>query len=271
LSPNRDRFIRDYKFNIQPATDDRPYFHHFFRWPLLIEAWALKGTGGLSLLDTGYPLLIATLLLVLVLSVLLILAPLRSLARASPPQPDGPGLFRTSVYFGGIGLAFMFIEIVSMQRFTLYLAHPLYAIPVVLAAFLIFAGVGSRLAAQIPRRSARGRAVLAALGTIILLGLQVAITPFIFQHTLQFSTLAKVVSVLALIAPLAACMGMMFPLGMSRLTYGNSALLPWAYGVNGCLSVVAAILSAVLAMHLGQTNVLLLAMVLYGCAARFVP
>ncbi len=271
LSPDRDRFIRDYKFNIQPATDDRPYFHHFFRWPLLIEAWALKGTGGLSLLDTGYPLLIATLLLVLLLSVLLIMAPLRSLARAGPPNPDGPGLFRTSVYFGSIGLAFMFIEIVSMQRFTLYLAHPLYAIPVVLAAFLIFAGVGSRLAAQIPRRSARGRAALAALGTIILLGFQVAITPLIFQHTLQLSTLAKVVSVLALIAPLAACMGMLFPLGMSRLTYGNSALLPWAYGINGCLSVVAAILSAVLAMHLGQTNVLLLAMVLYGCAARFVP
>lgn len=271
LSPDGDGFIRDYKFNIQPATDDRPYFHHFFRWPLLAEAWALRGAGGLSLLDTGYPLLIATLLLVLVLSVLLILAPLRTLARTHPPHPDGPGPLRTSVYFGCIGLAFMFIEIVSMQRFTLYLAHPLYAIPVVLAAFLIFAGMGSQIAARIPRRSARGRAVLAALGAIILLGLQVAITPPLFQHTLQFSNLTKVALVLALIAPLAACMGMMVPLGMTRLTYGNSALLPWAYGVNGCLSVLGVILSSVFAMHLGQTNVLLLAMALYGFAARFVP
>lgn len=272
LGPDRERFIQEYPYNIEPATDDRPYFFHFFRWPLLREAWSLKGAGGLSMLDMGYPLLVATLLQALVLSGLMILAPIPALRRTQEAA-DATLLhrLRPALYFAAIGLAFMFVEIVSIQRFTLYLAHPLYAIPVVLAAFLIFAGVGSRLAAQVSRRSARGRAALAAVAVILLIGLHLLVTPAILHATLHLSSTAKIGLVLGLIAPLAVAMGMLFPLGMMRLTYKESALLPWAYAINGCASVVAAVLASLLAIHFGQTNVLLAAMVLYGIAARFVP
>jgi len=55
----RAEFIERYKFNITPATDDRPYFFHFFRWKALPELLQLRDRGGLPLLDWGYPLLIA--------------------------------------------------------------------------------------------------------------------------------------------------------------------------------------------------------------------
>jgi hypothetical protein len=31
LGPERDQFLRDYKFDIAPTTDDRPYFFDFFK------------------------------------------------------------------------------------------------------------------------------------------------------------------------------------------------------------------------------------------------
>ena len=61
LGPGSRPFLRDYKFNVAPATDDRPHFFHFFKWRSLPELLSLKEQGGLPLLDWGYPVLVATL------------------------------------------------------------------------------------------------------------------------------------------------------------------------------------------------------------------
>jgi hypothetical protein len=50
-----------------------------------------------------------------------------------------------------------------------------------------------------------------------------------------------------------------------------SPLVPWAWGVNACASVVAAVLATVLAIHLGFTVVVLLAVGLYFVAAAAFP
>lgn len=272
LGPDRGRYLRDYKFNILPSSDDRPYFFHFFRWPLLREAWSLKGMGGLSLLDMGYPILVATLLQSIVLSAILILAPLPATTlRQEIEEPDGPRRIRTAVYFGCIGVAFMFIEIISILKLTLYLAHPLYAVPVVLAGFLVFAAAGSYLAARVPRRSARGRVTIAAIAVILLMVLHLTVVPELLHGTQHLSAEIKIAFVLCVIAPLAVCMGCLFPLGLTRLTYKESVLLPWAYAINGCASVIAAVLASLLAIHFGHAAVLMLAMALYAVAAWFVP
>lgn len=43
LGATAEHFIDDYKFNLQPATDDQPYFHRFFRWRTLPEIVGLAG------------------------------------------------------------------------------------------------------------------------------------------------------------------------------------------------------------------------------------
>ena len=63
LGEDASHFLARYKFHVEPATDDRPYFFHFFRWPLVPELIALRGQGGLTLLDTGYLVLAGTLVL----------------------------------------------------------------------------------------------------------------------------------------------------------------------------------------------------------------
>ena len=52
----------------------------------------------------------------------------------------------------------------------------------------------------------------------------------------------------ALVAPLAFAMGMAMPLGLARI---DEKLVPWAWGVNGFTSVVAAPLATALGMAWG--------------------
>jgi hypothetical protein len=51
----------------------------------------------------------------------------------------------------------------------------------------------------------------------------------------------------------------------------DARLIPWAWGINGCASVIAAVLATLLAIHLGFTAVVLAALLLYGLAAAARP
>src|SRR6185437_16561560 len=88
LGPHRQDFFDRYKFYIEPATDDRPYFFRFFKWSAAAELFALRKQGGMPLLDWSYPLLAATLVQAFIASVLLILAPL-AISRARRSFPSG--------------------------------------------------------------------------------------------------------------------------------------------------------------------------------------
>jgi hypothetical protein len=70
-----------------------------------------------------------------------------------------------------------------------------------------------------------------------------------------------------LIAPLAFFMGMPFPLGLARLGEQDAELIPWAWAINGCASVLAAVLATLLAVEFGFTAVVVLAVGFYGAAA----
>jgi hypothetical protein len=179
-----------------------------------------------------------------------------------------------AVYFATLGLAFLCMEIAFMQRFILFLSHPLYAIAVVLCAFLVFAGLGSGYAARLTERAAAtgqqpaGRPmVLAVVGIVVVALLYLLLLGPLLQWCLWLPGVAKIALTLVLIAPLAFCMGLPFPLGLARVAQQMPDMLPWAWGINGCTSVLSAILATILAMHYGFTGVVGLALVLYVLAA----
>ena len=62
-------------------------------------------------------------------------------------------------------------------------------------------------------------------------------------------------------------MGLPFPLALARVRAVAPALVPWAWGVNGCASVVAAALAGLLAMSLGSRTTILLGAAAYAVAA----
>ena len=86
LGDGAQEFSDRYKFYIAPATDDRPYFFHFFKWRVLPEILALRERGGASMLEWGYLVLLATLVQAVILGLLFILLPLAFSRRAWPAE-----------------------------------------------------------------------------------------------------------------------------------------------------------------------------------------
>jgi len=278
LGPGRGEFLQRYKFHIAPATDDKPHFFHFFRWRSLPELLSLKEQGGLPLLEWGYPVLVATLVQAVLASVLLIAAPVAWVTwagarRRASALPAGSRR-RVLVYFAAIGFAFMFIEIAFIQKFVLFLSHPLYAVAVVLFAFLLFAGIGSAASKRwhdgsVPVLQHPEFVVVGAIALSAALCL--SLLPWLFQNAVALPDALRILIAAALIAPLAFFMGMPFPMGLARVGAGDARLIPWAWATNGSASVTGAVLATLLAIHIGFTALVVAALVLYALAATARP
>jgi hypothetical protein len=264
LGNEADAYFEDYKFFIEPATDDRPYFSHFFKWRSLPEVLALRSAGGAGLIEWGYLIVVTTLVQAVVAGGLLILLPLSQIKRTWTRG------VRYGTYFLLLGLAFLFVEIAFIQKFTLFLSHPLYAVAVVLASFLVFAGSGSAYSARMTGRTAASGfrpvsiAVAGIVGTAVV---YLLVLPALFGWLIGMVDELRILLAVVLIAPLAFFMGMPFPLGLRHVAAESPDFVPWAWGINGYASVVSAVLATLLAIHFGFTAVILLALLLYVAAA----
>lgn len=267
LGADSKDFLARYKFNVVPATDDNPYFFHFFKWRSLPEFIRLRKLGGIPLLEWGYPIIVATLLQAVLVSAVLILLPLWLARKNELAGASGRG--RAASYFALLGCAFMFIEIAYIQKFILFLSHPLYAVGVVLGAFLICAGLGSRYALRWEHAGRLPPYIVAAIAAIAVAYL--ALLPALFAALIALPDWAKIIISLILIAPLAFFMGMPFPLGLAQVGRTAPQLVPWLWGINACTSVVSAILATLLAIHLGFNAVVLAGVGLYGLALKMFP
>ena len=218
----------------------------------------------MTLMEWGYIILVVTLLIATLLSIALIIVPLCLFNRANLAAPGN--IKRSSVfyYFAAIGLAFLFIEIAFIQKFTLFLHHPILTIAVVLTAFLIFAGAGSLYAGQMQSRYNNRLIIISAVS-----GISAFCIAYLFLLNPIFASLAtasssmKIVTSVILIAPLAFCMGMPFPAALDILGKHADQYVPWAWGINGCASVISAVLATLLAIHFGFSMVVLTAVILY--------
>ncbi len=260
LGPNADSFYSDYKFHVRPATDDRPYFFHFFKWASFGEVLGLRHRGGAGLIEWGYLILVATVVQAIIAGLLLVLLPLARVRRSWPATTTR----RMGSYFLLLGFAFLFIEIAFIQKFVLFLSHPLYSVAVVLSAFLVFAGIGSGLSDRVMKRSPITHPVVAI---VVISALYLVLLPLVFRLFIGASDGVRVAVSAALIAPLAFFMGMPFPQGLKRLADSAPGFIPWAWGINGFASVVAATLATLLAIETGFTVVLGLALAMYAGAA----
>ncbi len=270
LKGRDNSFIKEYKYNIQATTDNKPYFNHYFKWSSLKEFLSLPGQAGISMIGVGYPTLLITLAQASIAAFFLILLPLLFMKVDKKKAADRHR--NIIIYFLAIGLAFLFIEIAFIQQFTLILSQPLYAVAVALCAFLIFSGLGS-LYVQYRIKTALMPIVPVLLRrSVILIGVitvfYIVVLPLISSTIMALPETVRIISAFVLAAPLAFFMGMPFPLGMATLQQTSPNLIPWAWGINGCASVLSAILAVLLAIEIGFSGVMLSAVVLYLIAWR---
>jgi hypothetical protein len=262
-------FFAAYPYAVAPPTDDHPFFFHFFKWQQIPEilqslGWSWQPFGG-----SGYLVLVVLLALVIVLSAGLILLPLiwprrGSLKQRGKDDQSAVGGRQSAViflYFALLGLGFLFVEIPLLQHFILYLGQPAYAFAVVTSALLMAAGLGSRYLS--PRLSLR-----VALPLIALLALLYpTLLPSLFDATLRLPWAGRLLVTVLALFPLGTLLGIPFPRGLSLVAQESPELLPWVWAVNGCASVISAVLAAMMALTWGFSLVLWSAALAYGLAA----
>ena len=255
---DKQAFIDGFRMNISPTTDDQPYFFNFTRWDAPSSVQDETIDQGVEVNQGNPKFLFYQLGLSAAVALLLIVVPLlfkRSAARSAHP-------IRFLVYFTGIGVGFIFLEIAIMQKLTLLLGQPLYSIVVTLFSILIFSGIGSFLSGPLLRTG-----VWAARMIPILIGV-VTVAIAIWGDQLIASVIGEELSTRALVAggmvaPLGLLLGMPFAHGVGLLRKLSPGFVPWAWAVNGSATVVGSVFTVIVSMNFGFTFVLCAAVAIY--------
>jgi hypothetical protein len=257
---SRERFMADYLFDVRPVTDERPFFHYYLKIVNIKAIYRVMGEKWHYFIEEGYllPVLFAQ---VLVASAVLVLLPLLTQRRRESAAFTQSHVLALA-YFALLGVAYLFIEIAFIQKMILGLENPSSAASTVIASILIGSGIGSALAGRIgSMRSPRILLVLA--GTVLLYSILLPDIMAVMNHQ---PLVMKIILSFIIVMPAGVLMGVPFPLGISVIGATAPRLVPWAWAVNGCFSVIAPILAIVLALSTGYQFVLLCGATAYMAA-----
>jgi hypothetical protein len=253
-APDLQAIYRAQTAQIEPATDDRPFFNHHTRWSSINlatarELFAQQRLGMMLLGDrpvAEISLLILLAQTVLIAAVLIVLP----LARFSRAGLRAPNRWRFLLYFAALGFGFITIEMALLSRFTLFLGQPVYTFAVVLASLLIFTGAGAYLAGRYGEQPRR--ALLRIMSSILLTLIATTfVMPLLFSAALGLGLLFRIALSVVLLAPLGILLGMPFPLGLRIVSEEAPALIPWAWGINGFFTVIGTVTALILGMTFG--------------------
>ena len=241
-------------YDYQPPTDARPFFFNMVR----PSAWWRASTVTDGGVVAGNLRATSTLIAILGVSVAFVLGTIVvPLAVRGRPALAGRHLTAGLAYFAVIGTAFMLTQVAFLQRFSVLLGHPTYALVVVLFSMILFTGLGSYASdAILGQRGSRFAACAVALG-VGLVVTSLTIAP-LCAVAVAWPLAARIGTVLALIAPLSVLMGLCFPHGARLVQQQDPEALAWMWGANGGAGVVASIAAVIVSMTVGiEWNLLL--------------
>ena len=238
---------------LSPATDDQPFFNQRMRWrSLRLQVFReVLFPADDKRVDTYRPIaevsLIALFVQSIAIAAIFILLPL---IRFSRTGLRAPSRWSFLIYFAGLGLGFILVEMVLLQRFTLFLGQPIYTLAVVLAGLLISTGVGSYATGGLhgALKWSLAPIIFVILGA---LGVMAQVTPHVLSAALGLALPWRVLVSLLLIAPLGFVLGMPFPRGLRIVREEAPELVPWAWGVNGFFTVIGSVAAVILGMAFG--------------------
>jgi hypothetical protein len=257
-----DDFKKNYLFDASPLTNDRPYFAAYVRpndLPLTLDR--------LDLFQDEWPTLLLwmTLAIAAGASTMLILIPLLLSTRATFGTLGSK--VGTVLFFASIGLGYILTEVGLISRFAVALSNPAVSAAVLIAGVLIFSGVGS----LVSERTKRTRRI-----SFLAILVAIAALQFLLAHGLDSALDAiggqplaiRIPLALLLVAPLAFLMGFPMATGLGVLSsFEHESNFVWAWGINGCFSVVGATLEPIVASSFGLARVFEISAVAYLLAA----
>lgn len=252
----RPGLAQAYPFDIKPATDEKPFPHYFLRFERLKEIFRLMGEKWEYFFEEGY-LLPGLLLNVSIASILLIFLPVA----VKKPQHAAPRKVKAAMfaYFACLGLGFMFVEISLIQKMMLSFETPQHAMSSVLVAVLACSGAGAFFR---QRHASLGRPVIPMLLSLIIV-LYAFSLPAAVKFLSSVAISYRYPLLVVMIMPMAVLMGSPFPTGIELLAKKYPGLVPLAWAINGCFSVLGPVIAFMTAISSGFSTVMMIAAGLY--------
>jgi hypothetical protein len=237
-----EEFTKNYPINIEPPTDDNPFYFQMLRFRNMFDREMWK-QGEMTFNMKAIYVLGILLMTVIGLTFLCIVLPLILTTKKAALK----GSFPFFLFFMSIGLGFMLIEISQMQRLIVFLGHPIYGLSVLLFALLLSSGIGSYSTQKMKNFGKRvfPMRLMVLLSMLVLFGL---VTSRILGASQGLSTPMRICVAIGILFPIGFFMGMLFPMGMRLASERSAGLTPWLWGMNGATSVCASVLAVVIAI-----------------------
>lgn len=257
----------DALLNYDPPTDDAPYFFNMLRIDRANEAWN-AGAGSLRGNVIANVTLLALLFAMGILVVGAIVLPL--LRRPPGAEKTARVDFHAAGYFCLIGAGFMLVEIALIQRMSLFLGHPVYALGVLLFTLILCTGIGSGISECLPLDRPPW-VYLFPLGiAVAVIALRLAI-PAVCAAMETAGLLPRIGACVALFAPLGVLLGFCYPTGMRLVQATRTAETPWYWALNGICGVFCSALAVAISIHAGIVVTLYCGTACYAALLLFLP
>ncbi|MEA2831869.1 MAG: hypothetical protein QOG66_71 [Methylobacteriaceae bacterium] len=232
--------------DLTPSYDARPFFFNQLRFDRLFGSRPVSADISAGVYAGNIVATLTLAMLVLISAFLVvgtIVVPLYSAVRNT-----GWGVaFGGTAYFLLIGIGFMMTEIALVQRMSVFLGHPVYALSVVLFSLILATGIGALVSEKFPLNSAQRLFVWAIVTALYIIALPYWMPPILLQlDSAQLVTRAGF-AVLVL-APAGFLMGFGFPTGMRLVSEIDRRPMPWFWGINGAGGVLAASVAVLTSM-----------------------
>jgi hypothetical protein len=174
-----------------------------------------------------------------------IIVPLRPTVREAGWQLAVGG----TIYFALIGVGFMMVEIALLQRMSVFLGHPVYALSVVLFSLILWTGFGSIASEHIGLAGAGKLVAWSVASAAYLFALPLWLPPLLVDLE-GADLLIRAGFCVLVLAPAGFLMGFGFPTGMRLVSAISTTPTPWFWGINGAAGVLAASLAVVTSIAL---------------------
>lgn len=259
LAKNPVTYERNYRFDITPVTDDRPFFFYTVQPRDVAQYLLSNGRAADAKVNKAVQTLFYALAVSIVAVAVILLLPPLVLGTKLPREKSVQSFL---LYFLAIGAGYILVEVALIQKFVLFLGHPTYALTVVIFSMLVASGLGSFLSHKlVQERSGRLIAVLAIAATLV------TVLAVILQRVLSAGVglplAVKVMATVLLIAPAGFVMGIPFPTGLRLLEQRHQPSVRWAWSLNAAASVFGSVSALVLALYVGLVETMSIGGVLY--------
>lgn len=249
-------------------TDDRPYFDTWDGVKFTLREAFRRATGEVQSeepLAVVYRSIAIQAAFVFVAGFFFILVPL--FWRGASGVSELTGVAPALLYICCLGYGYLALETVLIHELVLFVGHPTYAVTGVILAMLLFSGLGS-IAAEMVEEEALVKTLRGVLVAVVGLGLlQGYVVPgLLYEHALGLAPLVRLVVVGVLLAPLGFVMGMPFPLAMRTLPEESTGIVPWAWALNGWMSVAASMMTVMISRLEGYHRAFAVSLAAYALA-----